>query len=114
MFNLYDYSARRISKCPNYAHSFCERFQMMEANFKAVSINDLLGGPRDRNSSPHCRHHNNISVWTAFEITNVAIMRQDLRPKLQIRRRFEDRHLRRVHADGIDFVHLREDADGML
>src|SRR4029077_20373889 len=35
-------------------------------------------------------------------------MREDFRPKLQVRRCFEDRNLRRLHRNGVDFMHADE------
>ena len=42
----------------------------------------------------------------ALEKSDVTVMRQDFRPQLQVCGRFEDQHLRRVHDDRVDFVHL--------
>src|SRR6266566_1209861 len=97
MFNLDQDSTRRILKCPNYAHSFRERFQMMKADFKTLAIDDLFRSPGNRNAgTPGCHHHH-VAIWTALKKTNVAVMRQNLRPEVQIGCRFEDRYLRRAH-----------------
>src|SRR6184192_2305185 len=78
---------------------------MMKVNFKAIGIDDLLGSPGNRNTGAGCRHHNNIPVRASLQITNVSIVRQDLRPQLQVRGRFEDCSLRRAHDNGIDLAH---------
>jgi hypothetical protein len=74
-------------------------------NFTPVSINDLLRCPGDRNAGTPGRHHHHVAISTALEITNVAIVRQNLRPNLQIGSRFEDRYLRRAYQDRVRFVH---------
>src|SRR6266404_7226799 len=78
---------------------------MMKVNFKAIGIDDLLGDPGNRNTGTGCRHLDNIPVWASLQITNVAIVRQDLRPQLQVRGRFENCSLWGVHDNGIDLAH---------
>src|SRR5439155_9336748 len=78
---------------------------MMKADFKAILIDDLLGSPGNRDAGACCRHHDNIPVRASLQITNVAIVRQDFRPQLQVRRRFEDCSLWSVHDNGIDLAH---------
>src|SRR5437773_10959229 len=75
VFNLDQNSSRCILKCPNYAHSFCERFQMMKADFEAVPIDDLLGDPGNRNARTRGRHQDHIAVRAELQITDGAIMR---------------------------------------
>ena len=42
----------------------------------------------------------------AFEIPDVAIVRQDFRPEFEVRGGLEDGHLRCLHDDGISGVHV--------
>ena len=77
----------------------------MKVNLESITIDDLLGSPRNRNAGAFCRHYDNVPVRALFEITNVSIVRQDLRPQLQVRGRFEDCSLRCVHNNGIDLAH---------
>src|SRR5437016_4137004 len=107
MFNLDQDSTRRILKSPSDAHSFRERFQMMKANFKPVTIDDLFRGPGNGNTGACCGHHHNVAVGALFEITNVAIVRQNLWPQFKVRRGLENRHLRRIHNDGVGLVHWK-------
>ena len=75
-------------------------------NFEFTAISDLLRGPGNRNAIAARRHHHGVSIRAALEKTDVAIMRQNFWPKLQVRRRLEDRHFGRAHDDGIAFVHF--------
>ncbi len=77
----------------------------MEVNFDPFAVDNLLRGPRDRNPGPLRGHHNDIAIRTMLEKTNIAVMREDFWPQLQIRRCLEDLHLRRVHEKGIGLVH---------
>jgi hypothetical protein len=97
--NFDQHAAWHIPKCPDNMHSFCERFQMMKADFKTLAIHVLLGSLGNRNAGAGRRHHDNVPVRAAFEITNVAIVRQYFRPQLQVRGRFEDHRFRSVHDD---------------
>jgi hypothetical protein len=72
---------------------------MMKADFKAVPVDDLLGGPRNRDAGTRRRHHDHIAIRAALQITNVPIVWQNLRPQFQVRRCFEDRLPRRAHGD---------------
>src|SRR6266436_6959904 len=78
---------------------------MMKVNLKAISIDDLLGSPGNRNTRACRRHHNNVPIWAPFEIMNVAIMRQDLWPQLQVRGCFEDQRFRSIHDNRVDLAH---------
>ena len=73
--DLYEDAIRRLFECPDDVHSFCKRFQMMKAHFAFLAINDLLGGPRDRNSGARRRHHNDVTIRTALEIVDVTVVR---------------------------------------
>src|SRR6266516_4995870 len=106
MFNLDQDSSRRVLECPDDAHSFCECFQMMKTNFKTASIDDLFRGPGNGNAGARRRHNHDVAIWTALEITNIAIVRQNLRPQLKVRGRFEDRTLWSLHDDGVDLAHF--------
>src|SRR6266700_5038222 len=104
MFNLDQDSSRRILECPDDAHSFCECFQMMKTNFKTASIDNLFRGPGNGNAGARRRHDHDVAIWTALEIADVAVVGQNLWPKLKVCRRLEDRHLRRAHDDRVNLV----------
>src|SRR5436190_3746056 len=87
---------------------------MMKVNFKAIGIDDLLGDPGNRNTGTGCRHHDNISTRPTFEVTDISVVRQDFRPQLQVRGRFEDCSLRCVHNNGIDLAHSSDGNSKLL
>jgi hypothetical protein len=99
MRDLHQHAFPSFLKCPDHAHPFRECLQMMKADFKAVPVDDLLGGPGNRDAGTRRRHYHYIAIRAAFQITNVAVMWQNFRPQFQIRRCFEDRLLRRAHGD---------------
>ena len=78
---------------------------MVKMNFEPFSVDNLFRGPGDWNSGTPRSHDDNVAIGPAFKKTDVAIMGEDFWPKLQVRRCFEDRHLRRAHEKGIGFVH---------
>ena len=78
---------------------------MQKTNFEPFAVDNLLGGLGDRNPGTLCGHHHDVAVTSMFEKTNIAVMRKDSRPKLKIRCCVEDRCLRRVHENGIGFMH---------
>src|SRR6266481_6043552 len=78
---------------------------MAEVNFEPVAIDNLFRGPGDRNAgAPRCHYHN-VAIGPALQESDVAIMRENFWPQLQIGRCFEDRHFRCMHNDGIGLVH---------
>src|SRR5262245_32196214 len=107
VFDFDKHAGGHFPKRPDYAHSLRECFQMMEADFNPVAIYDLFGSPGNRNARASRSHYDNVPAGTLFEITNVAIVRKNAWPQLQVRGRLEDRHLRRAHNDGVRFVHWK-------
>ena len=77
----------------------------METNLAPVSIDNLLRGPRNGEAEPDCRHDDEVPVGAAFQITNVAVVGQNLRPELEIGRSLEDHVLRGVNYDRVASVH---------
>src|SRR5688572_30575370 len=77
----------------------------MEMNFELFPIDDLLRGPRDGNARADRGHDDKVAIRAALQVTDVAIVREDFWPELEVRRRFKDRHLRRVDENGISGVH---------
>src|SRR5688572_2811268 len=77
----------------------------MEMNFELFPIDDLLRGPRDGNARANGGHDHEVAIRAALQVTDVAIVREDFWPELEVHRRFKDRHLRRVHENGITGVH---------
>src|SRR5437762_1939447 len=65
----------------------------------------LLRGPRDWNTGTLRSHYHEVPIASTLQKTNVAVMRQDLRPQLQVCSCFEDRHFRRVHENEIRLEH---------
>ena len=106
MHDLNQDAGRRFLERPNHMHPFRPRFQMMEMNFELFAIDDLLRGPRDRKAGARGGHDDEIAILAALEIPNITIVRQDLRPQLEVCRCFENLHFRRVNDDGISRVHL--------
>src|SRR5437762_8652102 len=100
-------AGRRFLERPDYIHSLGPRFQVMETNFAAVTIDDLLRGPRDRKAPTTRGHDHKITVRAAFEIADVTVMRQNFRPELEVRGGFEDRVLRCANDDRVSGVHDR-------
>src|SRR5207253_8507563 len=49
--------------------------------------------------------HDALPIWTALQKPDVTIMWKDFWPQLQVCRCFEDRRLRGLHNNGVDFVH---------
>jgi len=95
----------QIRECPDDTHSFCPVFHMMKTNLELVAIDDLLGRPRDRNAGSPRGHYHDVAIRSALQKFNVAIMRENFRPELQVCSRLEDRRLRRVHENGIGLMH---------
>ena len=67
-------------KCPHYVHSLCERLQVVKANFNTVAIDDLFGSPGNRNAGARSSHYDNVPAGTMFEVTDIAIVRENLWP----------------------------------
>src|SRR5215510_15607997 len=78
---------------------------MMKMNFQLISIDDLLGCPRDRNTRTSCGHYHDVPITSTLQKMNMAVMRKDFRPQLEVRCCLENRGFRRVHENGIRFVH---------
>src|SRR5262249_45269131 len=78
---------------------------MMKMNFELVAVDDLLRGPGDRNAGAAGGHHDEGPISSPLPKLNVAIMRKDFLPQLKIRCCLEDRCPRRVHENGIGFMH---------
>src|SRR4051794_36116437 len=78
---------------------------MMEMNFELVAVDDLLRGPGDWDAGTRGGHNHQVAIGASLQKADVAIMRENFRPKLQIRSRFEDHCLRRLHEDRIYSVH---------
>jgi len=105
VFDFDKHAGRDFLKRPDYAHSLRECFHVMKADFNPVAIDDLFGSPRNGNAGARRGHYDDISTRAPFEVTDIAIVRQNARPQLQVRCRLENCHLRRAHDDGIGFVH---------
>src|SRR5882757_525285 len=78
---------------------------MMEMNFELVAVDDLLRGPGDWDAGTPRGHHHDVAIRSALQKLNVAIMRENFRPQLQVCSCLEDRRLRRVHDNGIGLIH---------
>src|SRR6516165_1018392 len=78
---------------------------MVKMNFESAAVDNLFRSPRDRNAGTPSGHHDNVAVGTSLKKTDVAIMREDFGPQLQIRRCLEDCQLWRLHEQGIGCVH---------
>ena len=78
---------------------------MMEMNFELVAVDDLLRGPGDWDAGTRGRHNHQVAIVPALQKSDVAIMRQNFWPQLQVGRCFEDHHLRRLHEDRVYSVH---------
>src|SRR6476646_6267117 len=105
MRDCYLHAGRRLRESPNDMHSFCPGPQMMKTNFEPIAIDDLLRHPRDWNPGTLGCHDYNIAIGSAFEKPDVPVMWKYCWPQLQVCRCFEDHGLRRVHDNGIYFVH---------
>src|ERR1041385_7817828 len=103
--NLHYHARRGFSKSPNHIHPFSPGFEMMKTDLASVSIDYLLRGPCYGKAEPGGRHDDEVPVRASFQITNVAVVRQDLRPELEIRRGLEDQVLRSVNNDRVASVH---------
>ena len=90
---------------PDDIHPFRPGFEMMKAHLDVLPVDHLLGGPGNGDAGADRGHDDEISVVRALQVTDVTIVRKDLRPQLQIGGGFEDGHLRRMHDDGIARVH---------
>src|SRR5262249_27207551 len=84
---------------------FCPCLQMKETNFEPFAVDYLLRDPGYGNTGTPRSHHHDVAIRSALQKTNVAVMREDFRPKRKIRCGVEDRCLRRVHDNGITLVH---------
>src|SRR5437764_13578040 len=78
---------------------------MKESDFVPIAVDDLLRCPRNRNAGTDGRHYDEIALGPACEITDVAIVRQNLRPELEVGGHFEDIALRRIDDDRVRLVH---------
>src|SRR5437763_14160347 len=99
MHNLNQDTSRRVLAQPNYMHSFRPRFQMMKMNLHFLAIDDLLRGPRNGNPGADRGHDDAIAVSAALQVTDVTVVRQNLRPQLKIRGGLEDGILRGADDD---------------
>src|SRR3954447_4329011 len=81
---------------------------MMETDLRSFTINDFLRSPDDGNAGTVRRHDHEVPFWATFEIMNVAVVRQNLRPQFKVRGCFEDELLRGVHDNRIGFAHAIE------
>lgn len=108
--NLNEHAGRRLLEPPDDVHSFCPRFQMMKANFPVLAVDDLLGGPRNRNARADRGHDDKVPIGAPLEVTDVTIMREDFRPKFEVGRGLEDLLFRRLDNDGIAGVHVGMEA----
>ena len=99
------YAIRRIRECPHHVHPFGPSLQMNKTNFEPLAINYFLGRPRDRDPGTPRGHHNDVAISPTLNKTDVTIMRQDLRPQLQVRCCLEDFHLRCANDNGIGLMH---------
>ena len=107
VFDLDKHAGWDFLKCPDYAHSLRECFQVMEADFNPVAIDDLFGSPGNGNARARRSHYDNVPAGAVFDVTDIAIVGENPRPQLQIRRRLEDRHFRCAHDDGVGLVHWK-------
>src|SRR5437667_10137418 len=80
--NCYEHAVRLFVKRPDHVHSFGERFQMLKMNFDTIAVDGYFGCPFDRNPGTPRRHHDDVPIRTSLEIANVAVVRQNFRPKL--------------------------------
>ena len=72
---------------------------MMKMNLDAIAVDDFFRRPLDRNAGALRRHYHNVTIWAALQIPDIAIVRKNFRPQLQVGSGFEDRHLGRAHQD---------------
>src|ERR1044072_955165 len=105
MCNRYEHTTRGFGKCPNNAHSFRPGFQMVKMNFELVVVDDLLRGPGGWDAGTRGCHDHQIAIVPSLQKFDVAVMRQNVWPQVQVGRRFEDHHLRRLHKDRVYSVH---------
>src|SRR4029077_3806934 len=94
-------------KCPHYAHSLRECFQVTKSNFNAVAIDNLFGSPGNRNAGARRSHQYNVPAGAMFEVTDIAIVGENSWPQLQVRRRLEYGHSRCAHDNGVGLVHWK-------
>src|SRR5919106_3655688 len=76
--DLHENAFRSFLKCPNHAHAFCECPQVRKTHFDFFAVDDLLRCPGNGNAGTRRRHHDYIAIRAALQITNVAIMWQNL------------------------------------
>ena len=79
---------------------------MNKTNLEPFAVDNLFGRPGNWNSRTPRGHDNNVPIRAALEKVNVAIVRENPRPQFQVRGGLEDVSLRRVHKDGVGFLHL--------
>src|SRR5438445_562058 len=70
MQNLDQYTGGHFLEIPDNAHSLGPRFQMMKSDLEVFAIDNLLGGPRDRNTRADGRHDDNVTIDAALEVPN--------------------------------------------
>jgi hypothetical protein len=80
MHNLHQHARRCFLERPDHMHPFCPSFQMVEMDLHFVPVDDLFGSPRDRNPSPDRGHDHEVALRPALEVSDVAIVRENLRP----------------------------------
>ena len=80
VFDFDQDSGRDFLKCPHYAHSLRECFQVKKADFSAVAIDDLFGSPRNGNAGARRSHYDDVSTRAPFEVTDIAIVGENPRP----------------------------------
>lgn len=95
----------RLLKFPDNFHSFGPECQVLESDFAEIAVNDLLRDPGNRNEITIRRHLYDIPFRTPLEVVNVAVMRQERWPQLEIRRGFKDPFFRGSHIDRVRLVH---------
>src|SRR3954462_12838277 len=89
MRDLYPHTVGLFLESPNNIHPLRESFEMMETNFHPVTIDYLFGRPRNWKRTATRRHDHHVTMGTAFQITDVTVMRQNLWPQLKVGGRFK-------------------------
>lgn len=75
VFDFDEHAGWYFLKCPHYAHSLRERFQVMEADFNPVAIDDLFRSPGNGNAGARRGHYDDVSAGAMFEVTDIAVVR---------------------------------------
>src|SRR5262249_23417754 len=78
---------------------------MMKMNFELVAVDALLRGPGNWDAGTRGCHDHQVAIVPALQKSDVAVMRQNFWPQVQVGCCIENRRFRRMHDNGIGFVH---------